>query len=321
MVSRPAAGAYGLQLEPRGAVNVVRMKIEIDEKSGFCFGVVRAIDMAERELSKRGQLLCLGDIVHNGEEVMRLERRGLQTIQYPELDSHAGRTVLLRAHGEPPSTYEQAQRLGMSVVDATCPVVLALQRKVKERGAALRAEGGAIIIFGKNGHAEVLGLLGQTECDRYVVMTIADLESIAFNRPIDCFSQTTMSPTQYLSVVSAVRERMQRAFGREEVPLQVHATTCAQVSNRKQEIGMFAAAHDAVLFVSGVKSSNGRMLYQECLGVNPRTFFLSSPDEMRIEWLQGVERLGVCGATSTPRWLMEAVARRAAELAEGSYER
>lgn len=293
------------------------MQIEIDDRSGFCFGVVRAIDMAERELAARGTLLCLGDIVHNGEEVARLEGQGLKTIRYSDLASHAGQAVLLRAHGEPPSTYARAEDLGMPVVDATCPVVLALQRKVKVRGEALLPQGGAVIIYGKSGHAEVLGLLGQTACERHVVMTKDDLEGIPFNRPIDCFSQTTMSPTLYEEIVGEVRQRMQRAFGKADVPLRVHSTTCGQVSNRKEEVGTFARTHDAVLFVSGVKSSNGKMLYEECLKVNPQTYFLSSPGELRESWLRGVERLGICGATSTPRWLMEAVAQRADELARG----
>lgn len=293
------------------------MEIEIDAKSGFCFGVVRAINMAERELSQRSELLCLGDIVHNGEEVARLESQGLQTIQLDNLESYNGQTILLRAHGEPPSTYARTSQLGMTVIDATCPVVLALQRKVKARGEALRKEGGAVIIYGKSGHAEVLGLLGQSECDRYVVMGMGDLESIPFNRPIDCFSQTTMSPTQYAEIVGSVRRRMQEAYGREDVPLRVHSTSCSQVSHRKEEIGTFARAHDAVLFVSGKKSSNGKMLFEECRAVNPRTYFLSSVEELRSEWLAGVASLGICGATSTPRWLMEAVAARAEELARG----
>lgn len=297
------------------------MEIEIDDKSGFCFGVVRAINMAERELVGRGELLCLGDIVHNEEEVARLERQGLKTIQHDNLESYSGQTVLLRAHGEPPSTYARASGLAMPIVDATCPVVLALQRKVKTRGEALRKEGGAVIIYGKSGHAEVLGLLGQTDCERYVVMAPSDLESISFHRPIDCFSQTTMSPTLYSEIVGLVRARMQEVYGRENVPLRVHSTTCSQVSNRKEEVGAFAKSHDAVLFVSGVKSSNGKMLFEECLAVNPRTYFLSSEQEVKQAWLRGVNRLGICGATSTPRWLMEAVARRAEKLAEGFTEK
>lgn len=294
------------------------MEIEIDAKSGFCFGVVRAINMAEQELAERGNLLCLGDIVHNEEEVSRLEHQGLQTILHDKLEEYGKQAVLLRAHGEPPSTYARTARLGMHIIDATCPVVLALQRKVKSRGEELRKIGGAVIIFGKRGHAEVLGLLGQTECERYVVMKPGDLDAISFHRPIDCFSQTTMSPSQYKAIVAIVRSRMQAAFGSDEIPLRVHSTTCGQVSNRKEEIATFARTHDAVLFVSGVKSSNGKMLFEECLAVNPRTYFLSSVDAMREEWLVGVKRLGICGATSTPRWLMEAVARRADELVRGA---
>lgn len=283
------------------------MLVEIDPKSGFCFGVVRAIRIAEQELSQRSSLLCLGDIVHNSEEVARLAQLGLETIHGPKLPAQEGGTILFRAHGEPPQTYAEAERQGLAVIDATCPVVLALQRKVKASGEELRPKRGQVVIYGKPDHAEVNGLLGQTECTRVVVHHEEDLAKLDYSRPIDCFSQTTMSPTEYARLTGLIRERMQAALGTVDVPLRVYDTTCSQVSTRQESIASFARAHDAVLFVSGRKSSNGKMLYEICRSVNPRTYFLSAPQELELEWLQGVSTLGICGATSTPRWLMEAV--------------
>ncbi|PIE84306.1 MAG: 4-hydroxy-3-methylbut-2-enyl diphosphate reductase [Bacteroidia bacterium] len=283
------------------------MRIEIDPNSGFCFGVVRAIELAERELAHRPSLLCLGDIVHNEEEVQRLEHLGLRTIYSSELADHRDNAILFRAHGEPPKVYRQAEAQGLSVIDATCPVVLALQRKVKASGARLKPLGGQVMIYGKPDHAEVNGLLGQTDCERVVVHTEEDLGRLDYTRPIECFSQTTMSPAVYAQITGLLRERMQRAMGREEVPLRVNDTTCNRVSTRQESIAQFAMAHDAILFVSGRKSSNGRMLYEACRKVNGQTHFISSPQELDPAWLPGVESLGICGATSTPRWLMEAV--------------
>jgi len=293
------------------------MLVEIDPRSGFCFGVVRAIRMAEDQLAKHGPLLCLGDIVHNGEEVARLERLGLGTIRHGEMPTVPGQTLLFRAHGEPPSTYEQAQALHQPIIDATCPVVLQLQRKVKASGERLREVGGQIVIFGKPDHAEVNGLLGQTECIRHVVLHDEDLEALDYTRPTECFSQTTMSPLRYAEITESIRQRMQQALGTSAPPLVVHRTICSQVANRQEQLERFAKAHDAVLFVSGKKSSNGQMLYQHCRNVNARTHFISTPHEVQRPWLDGVETLGVCGATSTPRWLMEQVAEYATRLAEG----
>lgn len=286
------------------------MHIEIDPNSGFCFGVVRAIELAEHELGQCGELLCLGDIVHNGAEVQRLEKAGLRTIYTDDLLAHKGERIMFRAHGEPPTTYAKAQELGMEVIDATCPVVLQLQKKVKKSGETLKTVGGQIVIFGKPDHAEVNGLRGQTDCEVHVVQHKEDLTQIDFRRPIECFSQTTMSAQQYKAITTLIEERMQAALGTTDIPLKVHASTCGQVANRHESLAAFAKQHDAILFVSGQKSSNGKMLYEECKSVNPRTYFTTGTDEIAPEWLEGVEYLGICGATSTPRWLMEDVAER-----------
>lgn len=288
--------------------------IEIDPHSGFCFGVVRAIKLAEEHLASNGALLCLGDIVHNGEEVQRLNALGLNTIQHTELSKFSNAPILFRAHGEPPPTYQLASKQHLTIIDATCPVVLQLQRKVKMRGEQLKRINGQIVIFGKSDHAEVNGLLGQTDCTRYVVQTPDDLEGIDFTRPIDCFSQTTMSPTAYEALVQAIRDLMVEALHTREVPLTVHRTICGQVANRREQIATFARAHEVVLFVSGRKSSNGRVLYQECSAVNPRTYFISQPEEIEVNWLQGAATIGISGATSTPQWLMEKTAARVREL-------
>jgi len=292
------------------------MQIEIDPNSGFCFGVVRAIELAERELEQRGELLCLGDIVHNGAEVQRLEEAGLRTIYAEDLGRHSNERIMFRAHGEPPSTYKRAQELDMEVVDATCPVVLQLQKKVKKSGEELKMRGGLIIIFGKPDHAEVNGLRGQTDCEVRVIQNAADLDSIDFCRSIECFSQTTMSAQHYKEIAALIEERMRAVCATEELPLKVHASTCAQVANRHESLALFAKQHDAILFVSGKKSSNGKMLFEECRSVNPRTYFTTGMDDIVADWLKGVNSLGICGATSTPRWLMEAVARRVQQMTE-----
>jgi len=286
------------------------MQIEIDPNSGFCFGVVRAIELAEHELGQCGKLLCLGDIVHNGAEVQRLEKAGLRTIYTDDLLAHKGERIMFRAHGEPPTTYAKAQELGMEVIDATCPVVLQLQKKVKKSGETLKTVGGQIVIFGKPDHAEVNGLRGQTDCEVHVVQHKEDLTQIDFRRPIECFSQTTMSAQEYKAITTLIEQRMQAALGTTDLPLKVHDSTCGRVANRHESLAAFARQHDAILFVSGQKSSNGKMLYEECKSVNPRTYFTTGTDEIAPEWLEGVELLGICGATSTPRWLMEAVAER-----------
>lgn len=280
------------------------MQIEIDEKSGFCFGVVQAITVAEELLRERnGAVWCLGDIVHNRMEVNRLERMGLQTVDHARLPELAGRCVLIRAHGEPPSTYALAKRYGIELADATCPVVARLQERVRQAGEAMKAVGGQVVILGKPGHAEVVGLTGQTGETAIVIESVDDLAKIDFSRPICLLSQTTQS----LSLFQTVRDEILR---RTKVPegVTVHDTICRRVSNRNPHLRQFAARFDAVIFVCGAKSSNGKALFEVCREANCRTYKVEEASELRGEWFAGVTSVGICGATSTPKWLMEQVA-------------
>lgn len=284
--------------------------IEIDENSGFCFGVVTAIEKAEAELARSGSLHCLGDIVHNASEVERLQQRGLDTITHADLKGLHDATVLLRAHGEPPSTYEQARRNNITVIDATCPVVLQLQKRIKtaydeSRGRLERGEireMPLILIYGKEGHAEVNGLVGQTEGEATVIQNVGDLDALDLSRDILLYSQTTKSLDGFRNIVSEIKKR--KTGG----DFKYFDTICRQVANRLDGLREFAATHDAVVFVCGAKSSNGKVLFEECKKVNPRTFLVSDEDNLDIEPLRGAERIGICGATSTPRWLMQRIA-------------
>lgn len=290
------------------------MEIRIDPDSGFCFGVVNAIRKAEEHLGSDGSLFCLGDIVHNAAEVERLRLKGLSTVTHSELAGLHDARVLLRAHGEPPATYELARRNGIEVIDATCPVVLQLQRRIKkayDEGKALELAGGRkpqILIYGKNGHAEVNGLVGQTEGEAIVIQGPEDLDKVDFSRDILLYSQTTKSLSGFSEIVSLIRSR----FSGDR--FEWFDTICRQVATRMEKIRAFAAANEVVLFVSGAKSSNGKVLYAGCLEVNPRSYHISGPDEIRPEWLEGASSVGICGATSTPAWLMQSVAARLSEI-------
>ncbi len=277
------------------------MQVEIDSNSGFCHGVVTAIRKAEEQLALGRPLYCLGDIVHNNLEVERLCSQGLVTITHADLEQIHGARVLLRAHGEPPSTYATALRRDIEIVDATCPVVLALQRRIR-RAYITCSKDTQIVIYGKKGHAEVNGLVGQTDGTAIVIERLEELDALDFTRPIDLYAQTTKSIEGLRGVVREIGQRM--AYG---VPFTHHDTICRQVSGRREGLRKFAAEHDVVLFVSGAKSSNGRVLYAECLQVNPRTHTVISPGDVRPEWFVDAETVGICGATSTPRWLMERV--------------
>lgn len=285
--------------------------IEIDENSGFCFGVVTAIQKAEAELEKSGSLHCLGDIVHNASEVERLRLRGLKTITHAELERLHDSTVLLRAHGEPPSTYATAKHNNITVIDATCPVVLRLQLRIKQayEDARRQLENGEIsempliIIYGKAGHAEVNGLVGQTAGTAIVIQGPADLDGIDFSRDILLYSQTTKSLDGFRNIVEEIKKR--KTSGKFEY----FDTICRQVANRLDKIRDFAATHDAVVFVCGAKSSNGKVLFEECRKVNPRTYLVSDGSNLDLSLLEGAEKIGICGATSTPRWLMAEVAQ------------
>lgn len=275
--------------------------VTIDPGSGFCFGVTTAINKAEEELARGGRLYCLGDIVHNSEEVDRLHNLGMETITHEDLNSLHDARVLLRAHGEPPSTYSTARNNGIEIIDATCPVVLQLQRRVKE---CYREHGKAvqIVIYGKKGHAEVNGLVGQTDGHAIVIENVDGIDVLDFSRDIYLFSQTTKSIEGFSAMREAISMRLNA-----DASLIFYDTICRQVANRVERLREYAREHDLVLFVSGAKSSNGRVLYKECLDVNPNTHMVSNEHDVDPEWFTDVNSVGVCGATSTPRWLMERV--------------
>lgn len=283
------------------------MIVEIDSRSGFCYGVVTAIRKCEQELKHGTPLYCLGDIVHNGAEVRRLESQGLITISYEQLAELKQARVLFRAHGEPPSTYQLAQANGIEVVDASCPVVLKLQERIRAGYKEVKALGGQVVIFGKSGHAEVNGLLGQTEGQAVVVGSIEDLETVDFDQRVYLYSQTTQNPRDYELLIREVGRRFVLAGHDPETMLKSHKTICGQVSRREREIGEFARRHEVVVFVSGKKSSNGRALFEICRQANANTFFVSGIEEIDTAWFLGVASCGVSGATSTPKWLMEEV--------------
>lgn len=283
--------------------NKTSPQIEIDESSGFCFGVTTAIQKAEEELSKGAPLYCLGDIVHNGQECERLKRLGLLTIDHEKFGILKEVKVLLRAHGEPPSTYELARRKHIEIIDATCPVVLRLQKRIKQEYDTPAPEGRKkqIVIFGKNGHAEVLGLVGQTNGEAIVIENLEEAKQLDFNKDIRLYSQTTKSLDEFREIVAYIQAHIAP-----HVTFQFYDTICRQVANRMPEIRRFAAAHDLVFFVCGHKSSNGKILYQECRKVNPNSYQIDQPEEIDRNLLQQARSIGICGATSTPKWLMEA---------------
>ncbi len=281
--------------------------IEIDPKSGFCPGVVTAIRQAEAELASGEPLYCLGDIVHNSAEVKRLRDKGLITITHDDIHHLRNVKMLLRAHGEPPSTYNMAYENSIAVIDATCPVVLALQRRVKK--AAMDSSIAQVVIYGKAGHAEVNGLVGQTNGSAIVVQNPEDLDKIDYSRPVTLFSQTTMSVDGFNSMAAAIKLKMKPG-----VQFTYVDTICRQVSNRVNHLRKFAASHDVILFVTGAKSSNGKVLLCECANVNPRTYSVLEPSDVAPLPIGDARSIGVCGATSTPRWLMEQVSAAANAL-------
>lgn len=274
------------------------MQIEIDNGSGFCFGVTTAIKKAEEELAGGKTLYCLGDIVHNGMECERLRRMGLITINHAGLRLLHDVKVLLRAHGEPPETYEIAKRNNIEIIDATCPVVLQLQKRIKRQYAT--NPDAQIVIFGKSGHAEVLGLVGQTESKAVVIENIDDVKRLDFNRDIYLYSQTTKSLDEFHSITDYIQRHIS-----DGAEFHSFDTICRQVANRMPNIGRFAVRHDLILFVCGRKSSNGKVLFNECLRVNSNSHLIEGPGEIDPAWLDGIHTVGICGATSTPKWLME----------------
>ncbi len=287
-------------------LKIYTVEINIDNNSGFCFGVVNAIETAEKYLETTDQLYCLGDIVHNNMEVERLERKGLKTITHEDFKDLKNATVLLRAHGEPPSTYKIAMENNIKLIDASCPVVLRLQNNVFNGQKEMDQVEGQVVIYGKKGHAEVLGLVGQTAQKAIIVGSDEDLDLIDYNRPINLFSQTTKGTEGFKNLIESINKRLQD--NGLQTQFIVHDTLCGQVSNRAPQMRVFASEHDIVIFVSGQKSSNGKYLYGVCKEINPNSHFVSSPEELDRNWFSSSnQKIGVCGATSTPMWLMEDV--------------
>lgn len=284
------------------------MQVTIDKNSGYCFGVEFAIKMAEDEMEHSDKLYCLGDIVHNDMEVKRLSEKGLVVIDRDQLQELTNCKVLIRAHGEPPETYRTAIQNNIELIDASCPVVLKLQHRVKNAFDKMEREQGQIVIYGKKGHAEVVGLTGQTLEKAIVVMGESDLDKIDFNRPVTLFSQTTKSTRGFYEISQKIEARIKLAKGElTELDYNANDSICRQVSNREPQLKKFSEDNDVVLFVSGKKSSNGKALYQVCLNQNPRSYFIENETELDSEWFHAGDKIGICGATSTPMWLMEQV--------------
>lgn len=281
------------------------MEVVIDREAGFCFGVVSAIEACEKQLRQDGSLYCIGDIVHNSKEVERLKALGLRIIDKDELNMLGGCKVMIRAHGEPPSTYELAEKRGVEIIDATCPIVLKLQRDVRQGYERMKRVGGQVVIFGKQGHAEVVGLMGQTEDKAIVVSSEEDLEMIDFNRPVHLFSQTTKNKEDFVRIVGLIRERMKAADN--EAGLFVTDSICRRVSSRSRTLLEFADKVCALLFVSGRQSSNGTYLYSLCRQHKKETYFISSKEDIDFSLLKDCDIVGISGATSTPMWLMEEI--------------
>jgi 4-hydroxy-3-methylbut-2-enyl diphosphate reductase len=276
------------------------INVEIDDHSGFCFGVTTAIRKAEEELQRGAPLYCLGDIVHNGMECERLHAMGLIAINHEEFAQLHNVRVLLRAHGEPPETYEMARRNNIEIIDATCPVVLNIQKRIKQEYTTASSTEKQIVIYGQKGHAEVLGLVGQTDGSALVIESIKEIDRINFTRDIYLYSQTTKSLDEFRLIVETIKQRISP-----DVEFHYYDTICRQVSNRLDNIRRFAASHDLIFFVCGKKSSNGKVLYQECLKANPNSYHIEGSHEIDFTLIKDGQSIGICGATSTPKWLME----------------
>ena len=293
------------------------MEVTIDKNSGYCFGVEFAIKMAEDEMEHSEKLYCLGDIVHNDMEVRRLSEKGLVVIDREQLCQLTNCKVLIRAHGEPPETYRTAIENNIELIDASCPVVLKLQYRVKNAFDKMEREEAQIVIYGKKCHAEVIGLAGQTLEKAIVVMEDSDLEKIDFSRPVTLFSQTTKSTKGFYEISKKIEDRIKAYKGElNQLDFNANDSICRQVSNREPQLQRFSAENDVILFVSGKKSSNGKALYQVCLSENPRSFFIENETELDQDWFFSGDNVGICGATSTPMWLMEQVKSHLESLSE-----
>ncbi len=282
------------------------MKVEINKDSGFCFGVINTIQIAEDILKKEGHLYCLGEIVHNEREIRRLEEKGLETITYDKYRELKNCKVLLRAHGEPPETYQTAQRNNIELIEGTCPVVLKLQERVRLSYEELQHNKGQVVIYGKKNHPEIIGLLGRAGNSAIIIEKAEDLDQVNFSRPVHLYSQTTKSREQYEEIVNIVRTKASAL--KTEPFIRCAKSTCGQVADRAKKLREFSREHDVILFVSGKKSSNGKYLFSECHAINPRSYFISDINEIDPAWIENAGSVGICGATSTPQWLMEQVA-------------
>jgi 4-hydroxy-3-methylbut-2-en-1-yl diphosphate reductase len=284
------------------------MLIEVDERSGFCFGVRNAVEIAEEALARGEKVFSLGPIVHNDIEVERLSALGLVSVNHEEFKKLRNCRVLIRAHGEPPETYEIARKNRITIIEATCPIVKRLQSRIRETWMEAKEHNGQVIIFGKAGHAEVVGLLGQTDNEAILVNGKEDLDNIHFQADVHLFSQTTMSVREYNDLAEAIIFKMkEQGIVNAEMHLKKNNTICGQVSNRQPRLKAFAKKHDVIIFVSGRESSNGKMLYNVCKNENPNTWFVSSPEEIKKEWFTNMKSIGICGATSTPKWLIDKI--------------
>lgn len=292
------------------------MEVTIDPGSGFCFGVVNAIQVAERELANNKVLYCLGEIVHNNEEVNRLRKEGLKVIDHAQFKSLRDCKVLIRAHGEPPETYRIALENNIELIDASCPVVLKLQSRIRNGYEQMKAIQGQIVIYGKEGHEEVNGLVGQTNNTAIIVNHEADLNKIDYTKPIRFFSQTTQSTDGFQKMKNGIENRIGEIYDKTPFDFISYDTICRQVANRVPQLRHFSKKHDVILFVSGKKSSNGLFLFEVCKRNNINTYLISSKDELNVLWMKNAKTVGVCGATSTPRWLMEEIASIVKELKE-----
>lgn len=296
------------------------MEINIDKRSGFCFGVLKAIEIAEEQLKNHGSLFCLGHIVHNNHEVERLNKLGMVVINHQDMKQLFNTRVLIRAHGEPPETYELARQNKIDIIDASCPVVLKLQNRIRESYQEAGMNQGQVVIFGKEGHAEVIGLAGQTENQAIVVDSdFNNLDKIDFSRPIYLYSQTTQNKEKYQQLISLIREKMAEHQCGHSGLLKSRNSICGQVANRGPHLAQFARQHDVVIFVSGKDSSNGRYLFGICQENNPLSFFVSGKEDIQKKWFNGATRAGICGATSTPLWLMEEIAQHIQTLSSHQY--
>ena len=284
------------------------MNVTIDKVSGFCFGVVNAIDIAERGLKENPHLYCLGDIVHNSMEVNRLTNKGLEVITHDEFKQLHDCKVLIRAHGEPPETYRIANDNNITLIDASCPIVLKLQKRIKIGYDEMNKVDGQVLIYGKTGHAEVNGLLGQTDNTAIVIDKDEDLNKVDFTRPIRLYSQTTKSIEGLARVVELIKNKLIEKNADADFDFVANDTICRQVSNRTKELKEFSGNFEVIIFVSGKKSSNGMYLFDLCKSVNTRSYLVSEPQDINPEWFKGINNVGVCGATSTPMWLMEEIA-------------